>query len=93
MYRFGIGGLDIQFLLSRIIISGPKIQAKTKASWLKKWRKMFKARAKFPNVSLADLYDPNIMPPELVKAQQALDKAVDLCYWPQPYRQLRFVII
>ncbi|MEJ7673673.1 MAG: type IIL restriction-modification enzyme MmeI [Chitinophagaceae bacterium] len=37
-------------------------------------------RAKFPESSLADLYDPNTMPPELVKAHQALDKAVDLCY-------------
>ncbi len=35
--------------------------------------------------SLADLYDPNTMPPDLVKAHQALDKAVDLCYRPQPF--------
>jgi len=42
-------------------------------------------RTKFPKSSLADLYDPNTMPPELVKAHQALDKAVDLCYRPQPF--------
>jgi hypothetical protein len=42
-------------------------------------------RAKFPESSLADLYDPNTMPPELVKAHQTLDKAVDLCYRPQPF--------
>ena len=42
-------------------------------------------RAKFPGASLADLYDPNTMPPELVKAHQVLDKAVDLCYRPQPF--------
>ena len=42
-------------------------------------------RAKFPEASLADLYDPNTMPPELVKAHQALDKAVDLCYRPQQF--------
>lgn len=35
--------------------------------------------------SLAHLYDPNTMPPVLVKAHQALDKAVDLCYRPQPF--------
>ena len=35
--------------------------------------------------SLADLYDPNTMPPVLVKAHQQLDKAVDLCYRPQPF--------
>ena len=37
-------------------------------------------RAKFPESSLADLYHPLTMPPELVKAHQALDKATDLCY-------------
>lgn len=43
------------------------------------------ARAQFPDASLADLYDPNTMPPALVKAHQKLDKAVDLCYRPQPF--------
>ncbi len=35
--------------------------------------------------SLADLYDPLTMPPDLVKAHQELDRAVDLCYRPQPF--------
>ncbi|MEP7109283.1 MAG: type IIL restriction-modification enzyme MmeI [Ferruginibacter sp.] len=43
------------------------------------------ARLQFLNNSLADLYDPNTMPPVLVKAHQSLDKAVDLCYRPQPF--------
>lgn len=43
------------------------------------------ARAEFPNSSLAVLYDPLTMPPALVKAHAALDKAVDLCYRPQPF--------
>jgi hypothetical protein len=43
------------------------------------------ARAQYPESSLADLYDPNTMPPVLVKAHQQLDKAVDLCYRPQPF--------
>ncbi|MDR3668179.1 MAG: N-6 DNA methylase [Ignavibacteriaceae bacterium] len=43
------------------------------------------ARKEFPNSSLADLYDPLTMPPSLVKAHQELDKAVDLCYRPQPF--------
>jgi N-6 DNA Methylase len=42
-------------------------------------------RASFPSSSLADLYDPNTMPPALVKAHTALDKAVDLCYRSQPF--------
>ena len=42
-------------------------------------------RQKYPNSSLADLYDPLSMPPDLVKAHQALDKAVDLCYRAQAF--------
>jgi hypothetical protein len=38
------------------------------------------ARAKFSTSTLADLYDPLTMPPELVKAHQALDRAVDAAY-------------
>jgi hypothetical protein len=43
------------------------------------------ARAQFPNSSLADLYDPLTMPPVLIKAHNALDKAVDLAYRPQAF--------
>jgi hypothetical protein len=43
------------------------------------------SRKEFPNSSLADLYDPLTMPPVLVKAHQELDRAVDLCYRPQPF--------
>ncbi len=32
------------------------------------------AREKYPNSSLADLYDPLTMPPELLKAHQANDR-------------------
>jgi len=38
------------------------------------------ARAKFPDATLADLYDPLTMPPELTRAHQSLDKAVDAAY-------------
>ena len=37
-------------------------------------------RAKFPNNSLADLYDPLTMPPELQKAHRELDSAVMKLY-------------
>lgn len=40
------------------------------------------ARAGFPDATLADLYDPLSMPPALVKAHQALDRAVDAAYVP-----------
>ena len=48
-------------------------------------QKVLDTRKEFPNSSLADLYDPLTMPPALVKAHQELDKAVDLCYRPQPF--------
>ena len=43
------------------------------------------ARKKFPDATLADIYDPLAMPPALVKAHADLDRAVDLCYRPQPF--------
>ncbi len=38
------------------------------------------ARAQYPTSTLADLYDPLTMPPALLKAHNALDKAVDATY-------------
>jgi hypothetical protein len=38
------------------------------------------ARELYPNASLADLYDPLTMPPELTKAHKALDHAVIKLY-------------
>ena len=46
-------------------------------------------RKKFPDATLADLYDPLAMPPALVKAHADLDRAVDLCYRPQPFQNDR----
>ena len=42
------------------------------------------ARGLFPDCSLADLYDPNTMPPELNKAHKKLDKAVWAAYGFSP---------
>jgi len=38
------------------------------------------ARTAHPGATLADLYDPLTMPPNLLRAHQALDKAVDAAY-------------
>ena len=43
------------------------------------------ARSAHPNSTLADLYDPNLMPRALRKAHQAIDRAVD-----RLYRRARF---
>ena len=46
-----------------------------------RWHKpVLDARAAHPDTTLADLYDPDLMPPDLRKAHQALDRAVDKLY-------------
>jgi hypothetical protein len=47
------------------------------------------ARAQFPASTLADLYDPLTMPPALLKAHHALDKAVDKAYRKEPFTSER----
>ncbi len=44
------------------------------------------ARAAHPKSTLADLYDPDIMPPDLFKAHRRLDKHVDRLYRKEPFR-------
>ena len=43
------------------------------------------ARVKYPLSTLADLYDPSTMPSDLVKAHEALDRAVERCYRKEPF--------
>jgi len=43
-------------------------------------QQILNARALFPNSSLADLYDPDVMPTELRKNHRALDGAIDKLY-------------
>jgi hypothetical protein len=42
------------------------------------------ARAQYPTLTLADLYDPLAMSASLLKAHHQLDRAVDRCYRPEP---------
>jgi hypothetical protein len=53
---------------------------KQKASIEKLAQEVLDARAKYPESSLADLYDPLTMPPDLLKAHNALDRAVMKLY-------------
>jgi hypothetical protein len=39
--------------------------------------------------TLADLYDPNTMPRELLRAHTELDRSVERCYRPEPFRSDR----
>ena len=58
---------------------------KQKANVEAKAQAVLDARAKYPDSSLADLYDPLTMPPELLKAHEQLDKAVEQCYRSKPF--------
>lgn len=46
-------------------------------------KNILSVRAAHQGASLADLYDPRSMPPDLVKAHDELDRAVDACYGRQ----------
>ncbi|MGZ7188465.1 MAG: type IIL restriction-modification enzyme MmeI [Halobacteriota archaeon] len=56
--------------------------------WYSKW-------GRYPNASLADLYDPLAMPKGLLDAHKKLDRAVDRCYRRQAFKtdseRLRFL--
>ncbi len=64
----------------------PKAPTKKQTTDIKtKAQAVLDARAKFPDSTLADLYDPLTMPPVLRKAHLALDKAVDRAYRKTPF--------
>jgi hypothetical protein len=58
----------------------PEVTEAQKAAVEKAAQAVLETRAKFPDSTLADLYDPVTIPPALVKAHAALDRAVDRCY-------------
>jgi hypothetical protein len=58
----------------------PDATEKQKAEIEKLAQKVLDARSKFPNESLANIYDPLTMPPILLKAHKALDRAVMKLY-------------
>ena len=66
-----------------------KPTAKQRAAVEEAAQAVLATRKKFPNSTFADLYDPLAMPPALVKAHAELDRAVDLCYRPQPFQNDR----
>ncbi|WP_442962981.1 MULTISPECIES: type IIL restriction-modification enzyme MmeI [unclassified Pseudomonas] len=38
------------------------------------------SREQYPELSLSDLYDPDLMPPDLMEAHSRLDAVVERCY-------------
>ena len=58
----------------------PRLTPAQKENIEKAAQAVLDARKLYPESTLADLYDPNTMPPELTKAHEKLDKAVKAAY-------------
>ena len=71
-YRYAIGLVYNTFPLPPKDSDLSKLEALTQA--------VLDTRATHPAATLADLYDPDLMPPNLRRAHQALDRAVDRLY-------------
>jgi hypothetical protein len=82
--RYVCGRLELRYRYSKDIVYNnfpwPSPTDKQKADIEQKAQAVLDARAEFPKSSLADLYDPLSMPPNLAKAHQKLDKAVEAAY-------------
>ncbi len=88
--KYVCGRLESRFRYSNTIVYNnfpfpQDVTEKQKQTVEKAAQLVLDTRDKYPDSSLADLYDPLTMPPDLMKAHQKLDKAVDLCYRPQPF--------
>jgi hypothetical protein len=82
--RYVCGRLKSDYRYSNTLVYNnfpwPDPTDKQKAEIEKAAQEILDTREKFPNSSLADLYDPVAMPPALSKAHQKLDKAVESAY-------------
>lgn len=84
------GRLESRFRYSKDIVYNnfpwPQDLPKQKIQGVEKLaEQILKVRMRYPDSSLADLYDPLTMPTDLVHAHQELDKFVDSCYRPLPF--------
>jgi hypothetical protein len=77
-YRYSVGIVYNNFIW-------PDIEESKKPSIEEKAKKILEIRSKYKGQSLADLYDPNTMPVDLLKAHQALDKEVEKAYRKEPF--------
>jgi len=71
-YSYGIGMVYNTFPMPTRWDNNDKLESLAQA--------VLDARATHPDATLADLYDPDLMPPGLRRAHRALDRAVDRLY-------------
>jgi hypothetical protein len=82
--RYTCGRLESRYRYSKDIVYNnfpwPEPTDKQRAAIEAAAQAVLDARAAHPNATLADLYDPLTMPPDLLRAHQTLDRAVDAAY-------------
>jgi hypothetical protein len=83
--RYVCGRLESRYRYSKDIVYNnfpwPEAPtAKQKEAIEQAAQSVLDTRAKYPESSLAVLYNPDTAPPDLLKAHQKLDKAVDAAY-------------
>lgn len=87
--RYTCGRLKSDFRYSKDIVYNnfpwPEVQEKHRKAIELEAQRILDIRHEFTHSTLADLYDSSSMPPTLVKAHQALDRAVDAAYGQKKY--------
>ena len=78
-YRYSAGVVYNNFIWPELATEAQKAAVEGAA------HNVLGVRAQFPTETLSNLYDPILMPPTLLKAHEALDRAVDACYRKQPF--------
>jgi len=82
--RYVCGRLKSDYRYSKDIVYNnfpwPAPNEKSKEDIEKAAQAVLNARSMYPDSCLADLYDPDLMPPELVKTHNKLDRLVERAY-------------
>ena len=81
-YRYSVSIVYNNFVWPQIATDAQKAK---KAKVETAAQHVLDVRALYPSETLSNLYDPDLMPADLLKAHDALDRAVDSCYRSQPF--------
>jgi len=83
------GGLETRIRYSSSICYNnfpfPEISAAQKQELGNRAEAVLTQRENFPEKTIAQLYDPDTMPADLLAAHRALDAAVEKCYRAKPF--------
>lgn len=83
------GGLETRIRYSSLIVYNnfplPELTPDKEAILSERTEQVLVEREKYPAKTIADLYDPDVMPAPLLQAHQNLDTAVEKCYRTKPF--------